>query len=124
MSRFYSPLRYPGGKSKISPYYVKGQELYVNYYKHEDHLEILSTIKKIKKQLWILSYDNHIELKKMYKNYRLLEYQLNYSASKAQKGEEIIFYCNSMIIPLLSFYCYLYKNTIMPKIYHQPYCQA
>ncbi|PKA02435.1 DNA adenine methylase, partial [Leptospira ellisii] len=39
------------------PYYVKGKDLYLNYYNDSDHQNIASEISKIDKQKWIITYD-------------------------------------------------------------------
>ena len=71
------------------PYYVKGQGLYQNYYDHSDHENISDIISKVK-QNWIITYDNVDEIKKLYQNYNIIEYKLNYSVQKVYKGKEVL----------------------------------
>ena len=78
------------------PYYEKGRELYVNYYKNSDHKHIAEKIKKIKKAKWIVSYDNKKEIKAMYSGCNQLEYNLNYSAATVSKASEIMFFCKGL----------------------------
>ena len=80
------------------PYYVKGQDLYLNYYRDEDHKEIAGAIKKFKGQ-WIISYDAVNFISELYKDYRQKEYYLSYSAGNPSKGKEIMVYSNGLIIP-------------------------
>lgn len=72
------------------PYYKKGSRLYLNFYHHKDHEELSICIKKIKRSKWMLSYDNTDEIKKMYPEYRIQEYTLNYSANVTQSGKEVM----------------------------------
>jgi len=74
------------------PYYNKGQSLYTNFYKNEDHLSLANNIKTIKYHSWIVTYDNVEEIKNMYKGFFNETYELNYSAQKNYKGTEVIFY--------------------------------
>lgn len=80
------------------PYYVKGQDLYLNYYRDEDHQDIAEAIKKFKGQ-WIISYDAVDFISNLYKDYRQKDYYLSYSAGNPSKGKEIMVYSNGLIIP-------------------------
>ena len=80
------------------PYYVKGQDLYLNYYRDVDHQDIAKAIKKFKGQ-WIISYDAVDFISELYKDYRQKEYYLSYSAGNPAKGKEIMVYSNGLIIP-------------------------
>jgi DNA adenine methylase len=71
------------------PYYVKGQQLYINFYKHDDHEEISNTVPMLK-QYWIITYDNVEPIKSLYSQYTPLEYKLSYSVNKKYKGKEIL----------------------------------
>lgn len=80
------------------PYYVKGQDLYLNYYRDEDHKDIAEAIRKFKGE-WIISYDAVDFIRELYKDYRQKEYYLSYSAGNPSKGKEIMVYSNGLIIP-------------------------
>jgi DNA adenine methylase len=82
------------------PYYLKGKELYVNHYKHEDHLLLSKTINEISNCLWLISYDNAKEIKDIYKDHLQFEYSLNYSAVNATKGSEVIIYNKELLVPI------------------------
>lgn len=81
------------------PYYIKGQGLYRNYYNHEDHVTIMNSLKNTKFN-WIVSYDNNVEIKKIYSKYRQVKYTLNYSAQCKTKGKEVIIYSDSLDLSL------------------------
>lgn len=77
------------------PYYVKGQGLYRNFYKHDDHVKIRNVLDKVHTK-WIVSYDNCLEIKEIYSGYRQDDYDLNYSAYFKMKGSEVMIYCDSI----------------------------
>jgi len=80
------------------PYFEKGQDLYLNYYRTDDHQKIASAVEQIKKQKWIVTYDNVTPIRQMYRNYRKIKFSLNYSAAKAVKGEEIIIFSKDLYL--------------------------
>lgn len=80
------------------PYYVKGKDLYLNYYDNDDHRTIAETIKKYKGE-WIVSYDAVDFIKKLYEGYRQIEYCLSYSAGPSSKGRELMVYSNGLVLP-------------------------
>ncbi len=80
------------------PYYVKGRDLYLNYYNEDDHKAIADAIKKYKGK-WIISYDSVSFLKELYKDYRQQEYYLSYSAGNPSKGKELMVYSEGLILP-------------------------
>lgn len=80
------------------PYYVKGRDLYLNYYNDDDHRAIAQAIKKYKGK-WIISYDAVPFLKDLYKDYRQQEYYLSYSAGNPSKGKELMVYSDGLLLP-------------------------
>lgn len=81
------------------PYYIKGKNLYLNYYRDNDHKEIANILCKSDGFKWVVSYDSVNFIENLYKNFRCSKFQLNYSANNSGKGNEIIFYSNDLIIP-------------------------
>lgn len=80
------------------PYYVKGRDLYLNYYNDDDHRAIATAIKDYTGK-WIISYDAVDFIKDLYQNYRQQEYYLSYSAGNPSTGKEIMVYSNGLMIP-------------------------
>lgn len=80
------------------PYYVKGKDLYFNYYVDKDHHEIATEISKVKKQKWIVTYDYVPYIRQLYKNYRQVKYTLNYSAARVGRGEEVMIFSDNLYI--------------------------
>ena len=93
--------RIPAAKTLVyldPPYYVKGRDLYLNYYNDDDHKAIAETIKKYKGK-WIISYDAVPFISNLYQDFRQKEYYLSYSAGNPSKGKEIMVYSEGMKIP-------------------------
>jgi len=82
------------------PYYTKGSGLYENHYSFDDHLTISNLVCDVH-QNWIISYDDTPEIRGMYQRYRILPYQLNYSAADHYKGAEIMFFSDNLLIPTI-----------------------
>lgn len=94
-------LKHPSPKTFVyldPPYYVKGPELYLNYYNDDDHRSIARAIKKYEGQ-WIISYDAVDFITELYKDYRQKEYYLSYSAGNPAKGKEIMVYSDGLVLP-------------------------
>lgn len=81
------------------PYYLKGQSLYMNHYKHDDHYAVSEAIKNIKNIHWIVSYDSVPQVKKLYVDFRKKEYSLWHSAHQAKEGAEVLFFSNKLLLP-------------------------
>jgi DNA adenine methylase len=84
------------------PYYIKGKDLYLDYYDHSDHAAIAKVvIKKVKRQKWIVSYDNVESIREMYVGSRSIDYSIGYSAREARMGSEVMFFCDALEVPAL-----------------------
>jgi DNA adenine methylase len=82
------------------PYYVKGKDLYFDYYSHEDHKQIADfVINRIDCQKWIVSYDNVQAIHQMYAGCRHIVYGLGYSAGETREGTEVMFFSGDLIVP-------------------------
>jgi DNA adenine methylase len=84
------------------PYYEKGKDLYYDFYQPEDHLKIAAFVKtRIKRQKWIVSYDNVREIRDIYSDCPGISYGLGYSARVARDGSEVMFFCPGLRVPPL-----------------------
>ena len=81
------------------PYYVKGEGLYENHYKHDDHERVSQAISNIKNKEWIVSYDNVPAICKFYEQFEQKTYGLKYSAQSKYTGSEVMIYSPQLIIP-------------------------
>ncbi|HBO1815938.1 DNA adenine methylase [Pseudomonas chengduensis] len=81
------------------PYYVKGQDLYLNAYQRSDHLQLANAVLKELNRPWMVSYDNVSEIRDLFAEAKTTEepYQLPYSASLERKGKEIFFLSPKLI---------------------------
>lgn len=81
------------------PYYVKGCQLYLNSYKHDDHEALAAFLKKENQLRWIASYDNVPEIACMYSWALSCDFSIGYSASHAKTGNEIMFFSDKIKSP-------------------------
>lgn len=71
------------------PYYVKGASLYRFYYKDDQHRNLANFIKK-KAYPWLVSYDDSVEIQKMYKNSKKQPIYLDYSVNTKRTAKELL----------------------------------
>lgn len=83
------------------PYFHKGQKLYLNALRPDDHILIAHCIANHIDTHWITSYDNTPEISSLYSKYRQASYNLNYTAANRYHGSEIIIYSHKLKIPLI-----------------------
>jgi len=84
------------------PYYVKGRDLYYDYYEREDHKEVARFItNKINRQMWMVSYDNVRQVRELYAGCQYIKYHIGYSARNARQGAEIMFFSGRVEVPEL-----------------------
>lgn len=80
------------------PYFEKGPCLYKNSFNFLKHESLHKSINKyLKNKNWIVTYDNNNDSKKMYSNYKQIEFSLNYSAGNNKTGKEIMIFSKSLI---------------------------
>lgn len=83
------------------PYYVKGRDLYYDFYEHRDHESVADFVTKNTRRQWIVSYDNVQPIRKLYAGARHVVYSIGYSARAASKGSEVMFFGGGLKIPQL-----------------------
>ena len=84
------------------PYYVKGRDLYYDYYEPDDHERVAQFVRsEIARQNWIVSYDNVRQVRDLYAGCKSVTYRIGYSARSTRQGAEIMFFCNSLKVPQL-----------------------
>ena len=73
------------------PYYQKGPALYLNHFGHEDHAELRNGILDCPFP-WILSYDNHVQIRKLYQDHECVLYlnEIRHTITGNTKAEELI----------------------------------
>lgn len=76
------------------PYFVKGSQLYRNYYKDSDHVRIANTLESVRAP-WLVTYDCHPRIKDIYTGTDSLTFNLQYSTHLTRpEAKEILFYKN------------------------------
>ncbi|HVX00843.1 MAG TPA: DNA adenine methylase [Candidatus Babeliaceae bacterium] len=81
------------------PYYIKGNDLYLNFYKPEDHARLSDMIQTGINCKWILSYDAADEVLALYQQRNHFVYDLQYNASRVYKGREVFIFSDDLVIP-------------------------
>ncbi|WP_195339862.1 DNA adenine methylase [Fusobacterium sp. 1001295B_180824_G3] len=79
------------------PYFKKGKDLYTNFYTKDDHIKLAKYISNLK-QNWITTYDNTKEIREIYSNYKIKEFDIFYSLERKRKAKEILICKENLII--------------------------
>lgn len=82
------------------PYYVKGRDLYRNFYKHDDHLQIAHLLQSPDFTTpWVVSYDSAPQICDMYNDAEARKYGLHYTAQSRYVGDEVMFFKDGLAVP-------------------------
>lgn len=81
------------------PYFIKGSEMYLNYYRSKDHANLAAYIRRQSDFLWIMTYDDVPEIRQLYKGCSSIAFELAYSAHSRKKGREICIYGPGLDVP-------------------------
>ena len=81
------------------PYFEKGRYLYHDAYKPKDHSAVSEVVGDLREISWIVSYDDVRPIHSLYAKWPWLQYSLNYSARKAVRGREVMFFSANLIVP-------------------------
>ncbi len=93
------------------PYFIKGRQLYFDYYRPSDHINISRAVQQSEQPFnWIVSYDNVEPIKSLYGTSRTVEYNINYSARSASVGSEVIFFDSELELPKLENFIQITRN--------------
>lgn len=81
------------------PYYEKGRDLYYDFYKHDDHVDISRAVHGLEIISWIVSYDDISPIHSLYEEEQWLQYTIGYSAREKTTGREAMFFSENLDIP-------------------------
>jgi Site-specific DNA methylase len=81
------------------PYFVKGRQLYLNFFSYDDHVRIERMINNHVNCDWVITYDDVQDIADIYQNHILRRFDLNYSAAVKRKASEIIIFKHLNMIP-------------------------
>ena len=84
------------------PYYEKGRDLYYDFYKHSDHVDIARAVHSLDRISWIVSYDDISPIHALYEEEQWLQYTIGYSAREKTTGREAMFFSENLDIPPVS----------------------
>jgi len=80
------------------PYYVKGQELYANFYEPADHAGIADSVRRLPVP-WVVTYDDQPEVRALYSGCQTLTYEIAYGAGGRYRGREVAFFSDDLELP-------------------------
>jgi len=81
------------------PYFVNGKKLYLAFYNDSEHKKLSDYIKRQKIVSWVMSYDNVVEIKKLYSVFNIYEFSLNYSLQEKRIDKEILIVPDKIFLP-------------------------
>ena len=81
------------------PYLEKGPRLYEKHYKFQDHERVAQLVQDSIAHQWIVSYDDHSQIRSLYRHRRWRTYSVGYSAARKYQGSEIMFFSDALRIP-------------------------
>ena len=91
-----NPLRTSALVYLDPPYFVQGQNLYTNHYGPQDHAAIAAFVQKKLKKPWVVSYDQHPEIERLYNTCERVDYGIRYSVQARYFGRELIVISDSL----------------------------
>ncbi|WP_416242801.1 DNA adenine methylase [Azospira sp. APE16] len=71
------------------PYFVKGQELYINFYSPEDHASLANAIRQLQCP-WMLTYDDVPQIEELYAGLPIYRKSLVYYAQVKRRANELM----------------------------------
>ena len=80
------------------PYYVKGAELYLNRFTHEQHRRLAEYLSTPKRFPWVMTYDNVEAIRNLYSECPRFSFNLSYSAYERRAGEELLIHPPSLLV--------------------------
>lgn len=89
------------------PYYARAERLYLNVYEPSDHVRLAQSIQTKLRRPWIVSYDSHPAIAKLYRGRQRFRYAIQYSAIRAYEGSEVFIFSDDLRIPRESAVLYI-----------------
>lgn len=81
------------------PYYVQGENLYMNFYKDNDHVELCKILTKYRSESWFLTYDNCDWINDLYSNFRRSHLPMSYTLQNKRKSKEVAIFSDDLYLP-------------------------
>ncbi len=83
------------------PYYSKGRQLYLNYYEHQDHVDLADFLKQEHFFSWVMSYDDVPQIRELYGDMLLVPLNVPYCAHSRKNGRELLIHSEDIDLPYL-----------------------
>lgn len=80
------------------PYYLNRAKLYKDDYEAADHNGLAQDLRALNIP-WILTYDNCLEIRRLYRGMRCVTYDLHYAAARRYQGAEVMVFSRGLKIP-------------------------
>ncbi len=80
------------------PYFTRGPELYMNFYRPGDHERLAQAVQSLGKH-WMVTYDDAPEIRQLYVDNRINQYSLSYTAQLKRVGTELMILGPSLRVP-------------------------
>jgi DNA adenine methylase len=81
------------------PYYAKGRDLYLNYYQPDDHGRLAAWLTDRASFPWVLTYDDVPAIAKLYRGFRRLRVDVDYSARHRRSEREVMILKPGLMVP-------------------------
>lgn len=81
------------------PYYNHGPKLYMNSFNDIQHSKLAEFLKDTSDILWLMTYDDAVQIRSLYSNCTIETFYLNHFAYKAKKGVELLIRPKNLRIP-------------------------
>lgn len=81
------------------PYYRKGSQLYLNFYDPEDHALVAAAMRKRRAFRWVMTYDNVPEIRRLYREFNVVTFNVDYSTRNGSLGREVMIYPDGLRFP-------------------------
>ena len=80
------------------PYFRKGPHLYSSSYEPKDHEFLAARVLTIEKA-WVITYDNHSAISRLYQTRSQFEFDINYSLETKRLGTELLIVSDNLRVP-------------------------
>lgn len=81
------------------PYFAKSRDLYLNYYRPEDHATLARYLTRRCPHPWLLTYDDCFAVRRLYAGYRCRRFALRYTADEPRIGKEVLIASPTLRVP-------------------------
>jgi DNA adenine methylase len=81
------------------PYYVQGENLYMNFYEDNDHAELCKILTKYRSENWVLTYDNCDRINDLYDHFRRTHLTMSYTLQSKRTSKEVAIFSDNLHLP-------------------------